>query len=281
MPKLATALLICSAALGVAFISVRAQEASPSASGCQIAPRTERELLALNATAVSRDATPAAAAPIELPEGDAIDTTILAALNEALAQVAVCAESGDLARLLALYSDAYVAGIALAPEPVPIVPGQGHDYAGGPVGTPSAGAAAAPNVVAAVRLADGRVAALVSSGRMSGTREVVIFVEERGHWVIDEVHGTMPDGAMGGDFPFPVQAAMASAAANRGVAPESVSVVRFEAVDWPDSSLGCPEEGGVYAQVITPGYLVVLSIGGEEVEYHTDALDRAVECADS
>jgi hypothetical protein len=277
MPRFAIAFLIALAALGPPLTDVHAQEASPAAGGCPVTPRTDSELISLNATAESIVATPIARAPVEFPTGEPIDASILAALDETLSLVTGCARSGDLARLLALYSDAYVSGIALAPEPEPIVPGQGYDHAGGPVATPSS-IVVAPFVEMAVRLPDGRVAALVSTGRMSGVREVVIFVEERGRWVIDDVRATLPEGPIGGDLPFPVQAAVASAVANRGVPPESVTVVRYETVDWADSSLGCPEEGGVYAQVITPGYLVVLSIAGEEVEYHTDALDRAVEC---
>ena len=37
---------------------------------------------------------------------------------------------------------------------------------------------------------------------------------------------------------------------------------------WPDASLGCPEPGMMYAQVLTPGILVVLSYGGELHRYH-------------
>jgi hypothetical protein len=43
-----------------------------------------------------------------------------------------------------------------------------------------------------------------------------------------------------------------------------------EAVQWRDSSLGCPRPGMNYLQVITPGYLIRLEAGGEIYEYHTD-----------
>ena len=58
--------------------------------------------------------------------------------------------------------------------------------------------------------------------------------------------------------------------ANRlGIEPEQVSVVSVESVSWPDTSLGNPEPGMMYAQVITPGYLLFLSAQGKRYEYHT------------
>ena len=40
---------------------------------------------------------------------------------------------------------------------------------------------------------------------------------------------------------------------------------------WPDASLGCPQEGMMYAQVLTPGYLVVIrDAGGAEHSVHTN-----------
>ncbi len=67
-------------------------------------------------------------------------------------------------------------------------------------------------------------------------------------------------------------------AARTGVPPETIAVVELEAVDWPDSSLGCPQPGFFYLQVITPGYRLVLAAGGRRYEYHTDQGTRAVFC---
>jgi hypothetical protein len=44
--------------------------------------------------------------------------------------------------------------------------------------------------------------------------------------------------------------------------------IMAEQVVWPDSSLGCPQEGMLYAQVLTPGYLIRLAFGKHEFEYH-------------
>jgi hypothetical protein len=55
-------------------------------------------------------------------------------------------------------------------------------------------------------------------------------------------------------------------------------VQRVEPRQWPDSSLGCPSQGVQYLQVVTPGYLVVVSAAGKQLEYHADARGRVVFC---
>lgn len=44
----------------------------------------------------------------------------------------------------------------------------------------------------------------------------------------------------------------------------------MQAVEWSEASLGCPQPGMLDAQVITPGFLVVLEATGEQYKYHTD-----------
>ncbi len=74
--------------------------------------------------------------------------------------------------------------------------------------------------------------------------------------------------------PNPSQAAASRAAValagNLTLDVSDVEIVSVEAVEWPDSSLGCPKPGQNYLMVITPGYLVVLEAGGERYEYHTN-----------
>jgi len=50
---------------------------------------------------------------------------------------------------------------------------------------------------------------------------------------------------------------------------EEIEVVEVEEVEWPDTSLGCPQPGMVYAQVIVPGCRVVMRVGDEVYEYHS------------
>lgn len=260
-----------------------AQDSSPVAEltaddGCDVNPRSDDDLAALNATAEGGGATPGAINPMEMPTGEPVDAATLNALDDTLRQVDACARGGKLAGLLALYSDRYVAGIALAPELVPIIPGHGHEHPGGPVGTPSPESGVVPQVETAVLLPDGRIAATVSAEGISGTTDIVFFVQERGIWVIDEVHEALPEGPLGGELPFPVQAAAAAAAAEFGVSLDGVTVETWEPIEWGDTSLGCPKPGEFYAQVITPGYRAILIVKGESHEYHTDEIDRAIRC---
>lgn len=281
MTRAVATLLLLTALLLTPVANARAQEATPTP-GCDVPPRDTAELTALNASATASPsaATPAPIIPIAPPEGEPVDAATLNALDETLVEVVACAESGDIGRLLALYSDAYVASIALAPEPVPIVPGQGHDHDHVPSvqETPEPELHATPRVEAAVRLPDGRVAAVVSADGLEGTREIVFFIEQNGRWRIDEIREVLPEGPVGGDLPFPVQAAVASAAAEFGVIVEVVTVLSYEPVEWSDASLGCPKEGEMYAAVITPGYRVILAVNDQEHEYHTDEFDRAIRC---
>jgi hypothetical protein len=76
----------------------------------------------------------------------------------------------------------------------------------------------------------------------------------------------------------PVRQAIADAARQAGVDPAAVSVVNVEPHEWPDSGLGCRGSGGIFAQVITPGFLVVLEAGGRRLEYHTDSGRQVVRC---
>ena len=65
---------------------------------------------------------------------------------------------------------------------------------------------------------------------------------------------------------------MTLAADSRHIKTSDADVTSVEAVEWPDSSLGVPEQGKMYAQVITPGHRVMIRIpGGEILEVHTSA----------
>ena len=48
-----------------------------------------------------------------------------------------------------------------------------------------------------------------------------------------------------------------------GAAPEEITVLSEEAVDFSDSSLGCPKPGMAYMQVVTPGHKVMLEYEGK------------------
>lgn len=73
-------------------------------------------------------------------------------------------------------------------------------------------------------------------------------------------------------------AAKADLAQQTGISVDEIKLVSMEAVEWSDASLGCPQEGFMYAQVITPGYLMILEAQGEQYEYHTDTTTNVVLC---
>ncbi len=74
-------------------------------------------------------------------------------------------------------------------------------------------------------------------------------------------------------------AAVAYLATELNVPPDRVLVLSIEPVNWPDASLGCPQPGMMYAQVISPGYRIVLEAGGEQYDLHTDQTgQKAIIC---
>ena len=60
-----------------------------------------------------------------------------------------------------------------------------------------------------------------------------------------------------------------------GISPVSVKILDVEKVDWGDASLGNPEPGMMYAQVITPGFKMSLTADGGTYIFHT-SMDRVV-----
>jgi hypothetical protein len=62
------------------------------------------------------------------------------------------------------------------------------------------------------------------------------------------------------------------------IATDQISLVEAINVVWPDSSLGCPQEGMMYAQVLTPGFLILLEHAGNTFEYHTSNSTEIVTC---
>ncbi|MDM8521335.1 hypothetical protein QUF64_14915 [Anaerolineales bacterium HSG6] len=59
---------------------------------------------------------------------------------------------------------------------------------------------------------------------------------------------------------------------------EVIRLFSLTAVDWRDGSLDCPKDGFVYAQAITPGYLIILEHQNQKYEYHTDKQKSVILC---
>ena len=63
-------------------------------------------------------------------------------------------------------------------------------------------------------------------------------------------------------------AAMNDLAKRLGIDAQDVTVVSAQEVSWPDGSLGCPEPGKMYTQMIVEGSVIVLEANGKQYEYH-------------
>jgi hypothetical protein len=94
-----------------------------------------------------------------------------------------------------------------------------------------------------------------------------------------------PDSNAGADLLAEDQvAAELAALAQRRIAQERnvpvsrIEIVAVQAFAWPDTSLGCPQDGQVYTPLLVDGYRIVLALGDEEFIFHTD-FDRAIPCA--
>ncbi len=75
------------------------------------------------------------------------------------------------------------------------------------------------------------------------------------------------------------RAVVADAARRFKVAPSAVVLTQAEKVTWSDSSLGCPEPGGMYAQTLVEGFRIVAKTDIGSLTYNTDRGGRVVSCA--
>ncbi len=263
----------------------RAQDSSPIAGGCTADPVPQARIDELAALA----ATPSAAvndplATIDLSQGQPAGDDLRAALNHVVRQAQMCAYLQDLPRLLSFYTDRFIIEQFFSDEPVAIVR---TDTGSTIEGTP---APMLPDqeqfVMNAVVLPDGRIAAVVSGNAWGGNPQLYLFVQQDGRWLIDAIGPVPSDFAIGGtgavtippDAGAVVQLVFDDAATRLGVDPSTLSIDSIEAVDWPDTALGCPEDGGVYAQVISPGYRITVTSATGSLEYHTGPNDVFVTC---
>ena len=69
-------------------------------------------------------------------------------------------------------------------------------------------------------------------------------------------------------------------AQNRGASEDLFDLVHFSAQTWNDTSFGVPQAGGVYAQVLTPGYKIIFQSPIARYEIHTDATGTSMVVVD-
>lgn len=64
-----------------------------------------------------------------------------------------------------------------------------------------------------------------------------------------------------------VELAKADLVNSAGADSESIEVTSVEMKEFGDASLGCPKEGELYAQIVTPGYQILLQSNDTDYDY--------------
>ncbi|NNC39194.1 MAG: hypothetical protein HKN95_00770 [Acidimicrobiia bacterium] len=82
-----------------------------------------------------------------------------------------------------------------------------------------------------------------------------------------------------GEVPAGLMDAILADAGTRSNAKSAITVVRAQAVTWPDGSLGCPAKGMTYTQALVDGYWVVLDAGGQQLDYRASTSGSFKYCA--
>jgi hypothetical protein len=70
--------------------------------------------------------------------------------------------------------------------------------------------------------------------------------------------------------PAAVQEVVTKLSQDIDVTIDEIEIVDFEQVEWKDACLDIPSEGPVCAQVVTPGFRVVLEANGQQYEFHSN-----------
>jgi hypothetical protein len=73
-----------------------------------------------------------------------------------------------------------------------------------------------------------------------------------------------------------LDSALTDLAARLKVGKDAIQITSVEKRMWSDSSLGCPQPGMMYSQVITPGFLIKLTAGGKVYTYHSSLLSAVL-----
>lgn len=98
------------------------------------------------------------------------------------------------------------------------------------------------------------------------------------------VAATATAGATTGDGTVPEPGTVEATAAQSvsqilSIPVDQLKLLNKEEKEWSDSSLGCAEEGMMYLQVITPGFLLNYTDGTNSYTVHTDTTgSKAVVC---
>lgn len=79
-----------------------------------------------------------------------------------------------------------------------------------------------------------------------------------------------PTNAPDPELIYAIEAAKDNLSQKVGVQEDEIEEVSYERMQWPDACLGLAESGELCAQVITPGWEIVLAAEGQRYVYRTD-----------
>lgn len=96
-------------------------------------------------------------------------------------------------------------------------------------------------------------------------------------------HGrnVMAPNAAAGSLQAKVETALQDAAQRTRRDMAHLRVTLAEAVTWPDGSLGCPQPGRQYTQVLVDGYRIRILAGATTLEYHASVRGQPFLCPES
>lgn len=77
-----------------------------------------------------------------------------------------------------------------------------------------------------------------------------------------------------------IESAIQALSQRLSIEPSQIELLEAKEVVWSNSSLGCPKPGMYYADVLTPGYLIRLSVNQVEFEYHAGRSGGLIYCQD-
>ncbi len=58
----------------------------------------------------------------------------------------------------------------------------------------------------------------------------------------------------------------------------AISLTSYQSITWADGSIGCPQPGYSYIQVLIDGYLLYFDAAGQEMRYHSNGVKHFVYC---
>lgn len=87
--------------------------------------------------------------------------------------------------------------------------------------------------------------------------------------------GTQPAGL---EQTLQVQQAKADLASRFAIAESAITFVDARLVVWPDGSMGCPQPGMMYTQVLVDGMVIWLEADGKTYQYHVGGVGEPFLC---